>query len=221
MDENLTYDVPDHWSLAEAATVPCVYVTVYAAFFVHAKVKKGKTILIHSGTGGVGLAAIRVALAYGLEVYTTVSTEEKKNFLLQEYPQLKRGNIGNSRDTSFEDMVMNRTQGKGVDFVLNSLAGDKLLASVRCLGVCGKFLEIGKFDMENDTKLGLRNFLKELSFHSVMVDKLVVGNKSAKLVSQLHGTEKAVLLNFFAENESNDRKRYQSWHHQTTQNKHF
>ena len=168
----LYWKIPDDWTLEEAATVPCVYATVYCAFFMKTTIEKGKSILIHAGTGGVGLAAIRVALAYGLEVYTTVSTEEKKNFLLQEYPQLKIENIGNSRDISFEDMVMNGTKGKGVDFVLNSLAGDKLLASVRCLGVCGTFLEIGKFDLANDTKLGLGGFMKELSFHSVLVDNV-------------------------------------------------
>jgi fatty acid synthase, animal type len=179
----LTYKVPANWTLAEAATVPVVYVTVYAAFFVSTKIKKGKSVLIHAGSGGVGLAAIRVAFAYGLEVYTTVSNEEKKNFLLSEYPQLKAENIGNSRDISFEDMIMTRTEGKGVDYVLNSLAGDKLQASIRCLGKGGKFLEIGKFDMENDTKIGLNNFLRELSFHAIMVDKLITGPIEEKMVS--------------------------------------
>jgi fatty acid synthase, animal type len=178
----LTYQCPDEWSLADAATVPCVYATVYAAFFLTANIKKGKSVLIHAGSGGVGLAAIRVAFAYGLEVFTTVSTEEKKNFLLNEYPQLKAENIGNSRDTSFEDMVMSRTDGKGVDYVLNSLADDKLHASIRCLGKGGKFLEIGKFDMANDTKIGLGNFLKEISFHAVLVDTLFTATHEEKLV---------------------------------------
>jgi fatty acid synthase, animal type len=138
--------------------------------------------LIHAGSGGIGLAAIRVALAYGLEVFTTVSTEEKKNFLLNEYPQLKLENIGNSRDTSFEKLVLLRTGGKGVDYVLNSLAEEKLQASIRCLGKGGKFLEIGKFDMANDTKIGLNSFLNELSFHSVMLDKLFKASDEEKMV---------------------------------------
>lgn len=82
--------------------------------------------------------------------------------------------IGNSRDTSFELMVQRETNGKGVDFVLNSLSEDKLLASVRCLGMSGHFLEIGKFDMANDTKLGMSCFLKELTFHAVLADNLLV-----------------------------------------------
>lgn len=55
-------------------------------------------------------------------------------------------------------MVQRETDGRGVDFVLNSLAEEKLLASVRCLGKSGHFLEIGKFDMANDNKIGLGCF---------------------------------------------------------------
>ncbi|KAL7036629.1 hypothetical protein ACKWTF_008882 [Chironomus riparius] len=180
-DPMLLFDIPNNWSLADAATVPCVYGTVYSAFFVSTKIEKGKSILIHAGTGGVGLAAVRVAFAYGLEVYTTVSTAEKKNFLLKEFPQLKAENIGNSRDTTFEKMIIDRTDGKGVDYVLNSLAEEKLQASIRCLGFGGKFLEIGKFDMANDTKIGMNIFLKELSFHSVMLDRLFGESNEKKL----------------------------------------
>lgn len=87
--ENLTWTVPDHWSLQEAATCPVVYVTVYTAFFLFNPISAGKSVLIHAGSGGVGLAAIRVALAYGMDVFTTVSNATKKTFLLETYPQLK------------------------------------------------------------------------------------------------------------------------------------
>ena len=179
----ITFDCPDDWTLAEAATIPAVYGTVYAAFFLSIQIKKEKSILIHAGSGGVGLAAIRVAFAYGLEVYTTVSTTEKKNYLLQEFPQLKEQNVGNSRDISFEKLVLTQTKGKGVDYVLNSLSDEKLHASIRCLGKGGKFLEIGKFDIANDTKIGLRNFGNELSFHPIMLDKLFTAKPEEKLVS--------------------------------------
>ena len=178
----MLFNCPDDWTLAEAATIPAVYGTVYAAFFLSIKIIQGKSILIHAGSGGVGLAAIRVAFAYGLKVFTTVSTTEKKNYLLKEFPQLKEQNIGNSRDTSFEDMILIQTKGTGVDYVLNSLAEEKLQASIRCLGKGGKFLEIGKFDMANDTKIGLSHFLKELSFHSVMLDNLFNASTEEKMV---------------------------------------
>lgn len=172
----LNWEIPDHWSLEEAATVPVVYITVYYAFFMATDIRKGKSILIHAGTGGIGLAAIRVALAYNLEVFTTCSTPLKKQYLLDRFPELKESNIGNSRDTSFERMIHRETDGKGVDFVLNSLSEDKLLASVRCLGQSGHFLEIGKFDMANDSKMGLGVFLKELTFHAVLADTLLTAS---------------------------------------------
>lgn len=173
---------PDEWSLEEAATVPAVYATVYQAFFVTIKIERGKSILIHAGSGGIGLAAIHVAFAYGLDVFTTVSTQEKRNYLLDEFPLLKKENIGNSRDTSFKDMVLMRTNGRGVDYVLNSLAGEKLLASIKCLAKGGSFLEIGKFDLANDTKIGLRSFLQELSFHVVQLDPHFQGFTEDKMV---------------------------------------
>lgn len=91
------------------------------------------------------------------------------------YPYLlsnPEANIGNSRDCSFERMIMLRTGGRGVDYVLNSLSDEKLQASVRCLGRAGVFLEIGKYDLSNDAKLGLGVFLKEMSFRSVLADNL-------------------------------------------------
>lgn len=69
-------------------------------------------------------------------------------------------------------MIKERTHGKGVDFVLNSLSDEKLQASIRCVGRAGVFLEIGKFDLSNDTNIGLGVFLKEMSFRSVLVDNL-------------------------------------------------
>lgn len=87
--KHLTWKVPDEWGLKEAVTCPVVYLTVYVAFFTHNPIKKGNSILIHAGSGGIGLAAIRIAFAYGLEVYTTVSNPEKKKFIMDTFPQLK------------------------------------------------------------------------------------------------------------------------------------
>ncbi len=125
-NESLTMEIPDNWSLEDGATVMLVCLTVYLAFFHYTKIEKGKTILIHAGSGGLGLAAIRVAIGYGLQVFTTVGSEEKRNYLLSEFSELDAQNIGNSRDTTFETMIMNRTSGRGVDYVVNSLSEDKL-----------------------------------------------------------------------------------------------
>lgn len=86
---NLTWKVPSRLTLQEAATIPAVYTTIYYAFFFYRPISKGQTILIHAGSGGIGLAAIRVAFAYGMEVYTTVSNKQKREFIMSLFPQLK------------------------------------------------------------------------------------------------------------------------------------
>ncbi|XP_050353705.1 fatty acid synthase-like [Nymphalis io] len=172
VDKSILCGFPDEWTFEEAASVPVAYGTVYYALIMVGQMQRGESILIHAGSGGVGQAAINVALRYGCEVFTTVGTPEKKAFIKRLFPQLKDSHIGNSRDTSFEDMIRKETNGKGVDMVLNSLADEKLQASVRCLGYRGRFLEIGKFDIFNNTLIGMYFFLKEISFHGIMLDSI-------------------------------------------------
>lgn len=166
-DKYLNFLSHEDWSFEDAATVPIVYFTVYLAFFVHANVEAGESILIHSGTGGLGQAAIHTALNYGLEIFTTVGSDEKKKFIMELFPQLLEENIGNSHDTSFEDMIMDRTNGKGVNYVLNSLIDDKLQASVRCLALNGTFLEVGRYDMEMASNFNMKYFMRQINFRTV------------------------------------------------------
>ncbi|KAJ8982149.1 hypothetical protein NQ317_011295, partial [Molorchus minor] len=179
-DPQLCFEIPDSWTLEEAATIPVVYGTVIVGMILRGRIRRNETVLIHSGTGGVGQAAIRLALHYGCRVYTTVGTEEKREFLKKTYPQIKDHHIGNSRDESFEHMILRQTGGRGVDVVLNALAEDKLLASVRCLARGGRFLEIGKFDMANNSYLNTMLFEKEASFHGVMLDHIFTASPTVK-----------------------------------------
>lgn len=178
----LVWKVPDHWTMAEAVSVPAVYITVYHAFFYTTKIQRGKKILIHGGAGGIGLSSIRVALANGLEVFTTVSTPEKKEFVLSVFPQIPESHVGHSRDNSFYDTVMFETKGVGVDYVLNSLAEEKLIVSMKCLGENGHFLEIGKYDMMNDTKIGMDLFKKNIRFSPVLIDRIVTDNAKDEIM---------------------------------------
>ncbi|XP_018375579.1 PREDICTED: fatty acid synthase-like [Trachymyrmex cornetzi] len=179
-DEKLCWNIPDVWTFEEAATVPVVYSTVYLSLYVHGKIKKGDKILIHSGTGGVGQAAIHVALKEGCEVFTTVGTNDKRNFIKKMFPIIPDDHIGNSRDTSFEQMIMCQTKGCGVDIVLNSLAEEKLIASVRCLAQNGRFMEIGKFDLVSNNLLSMFAFQKGISFHSIRMENLMLRTYDSK-----------------------------------------
>ncbi|XP_043251796.1 fatty acid synthase isoform X1 [Colletes gigas] len=175
-DPGFMWEVPDKWTLEEAATIPVAYATSYYALCVRGGLKPGDSVLIHAGSGGVGQASISIALHAGCTVFTTVGTQEKRDFLKKMFPQLTDKNIGNSRDTSFEQLVLTQTNGRGVDIVLNSLAEEKLQASLRCLALGGRFLEIGKFDLSNDAPLGMSMFLKNTSFHGILLDAICEDN---------------------------------------------
>ncbi|XP_046964244.1 fatty acid synthase-like [Vanessa cardui] len=179
-EKSLLWAIPDEWTFEEAASVPVAYGTVYYALVMVGQIQRGESILIHAGSGGVGQAAINVALHYGCEVFTTVGTPEKRAFIKKLFPQLKDSHIGNSRDTSFEHMIRKETNGKGVNLVLNSLADDKLQASIRCLGYRGRFLEIGKFDINNNTLIDVSFFRNEISFHGVMLYVIFEDTKAFK-----------------------------------------
>ena len=151
IDDFTVFDVPDEWTLKEAATVPVAYMTCYYSLIERGKLMAGEKILIHAGSGGVGFAAISIALSLGCTVFTTVSSEEKRNFLKKHFPELQDRNFANSRDASFEEHILKETDGYGVDAVLNCLVEEKLRASIRCLASNGRLLEIGKYDiMENN-----------------------------------------------------------------------
>lgn len=188
-DPDFMWKVPDKWSLEQAATIPVAYATSYYALCVRGRMKRGDTVLIHAGSGGVGQASISIALHSGCTIFTTVGTQEKRDFLKKMFPQLTDKNIGNSRDTSFEQLILTETNGRGVDIVLNSLAEEKLQASVRCLAIGGRFLEIGKFDLSNDSPLGMSVFLKNASFHGILLDAILEGDsperrETARLINE-------------------------------------
>src|SRR6266581_2330762 len=161
------FPVPDEWTLEDAATVPAAYLTAYLALLIRARLKSGERVLIHTGSGSVGQAAIRIALSLDCEVFTTVGSAEKRAFLRECFPRLADDHIGHSRDASFEDLVLRATGGRGVHVVLNSLVEDKLAAGLRVLSRYGRFVEIGKYDMSRDTQIGMRLFLKDIAFYGV------------------------------------------------------
>ena len=157
--KNYLWPVPDHWTLEQAATVPVAYATAFYSLVVRGNIRSGETVLIHSGSGAVGQAAISIALSRGCRVLTTVGSAGKRNYLQQRFSALKDSSFADSRDSKFWRTILKATGGRGVDVVLNSLAEDKLQHSVQLLAQHGRFLEIGKYDLSNNTPLGMLNTL--------------------------------------------------------------
>jgi len=146
-----------------------------------------ESILIHSGCGGVGQAAITVCQYYNCNIFTTVGNEEKKQFLMREY-NIPEDHIFNSHDIQFEHQIMSITKGKGVNLVLNSLTGEKLEASFRCVSDDGRFVEIGKYDLQMNKQLGMFAFLRNISFHGVTADRMLylIENAPQKFFDWMH-----------------------------------
>ncbi|CAG2172457.1 unnamed protein product [Oppiella nova] len=161
--------VPEHWSMAEAATILSTYGTLYYALIKRANLKRGESILIHSAAGGVGQSCINMCQHYGCDIYVTVGTDDKKQFLMKEY-NIPENRIFNSRDVLFKNQIKEATKGRGVDIVLNSLAGEKLDASYECVANSGRFVELGRYDMLQNKKLGMFDFVRNIQFIGIVFD---------------------------------------------------
>ena len=107
-----------------------------------------------------------------LKVYATVGSEEKVQYLLDNF-EIPRSHIFSSRDASFHQNLMEATNGTGVDLVLNSLAGELLQASWKCVAEFGKMVEIGKRDFMEHGTLGLEAFGGNRAFFGVDLIRLV------------------------------------------------
>lgn len=103
------------------------------------------------------------------EVYVTVGTEEKTQHVMHHF-NIPRARIFNSRDNSFLEGILRETHGKGVDLVLNSLSGELLHASWRCVAAFGKLVEIGERDLIGCGKLDMNPFLANRSYCCVDLD---------------------------------------------------
>ncbi|MFJ2611391.1 SDR family NAD(P)-dependent oxidoreductase [Streptomyces sp. NPDC087529] len=145
-DERLLTRIPDDWSWETASSVPLVFLTAYYALKDLAGLKAGEKVLIHAGAGGVGMAAIQIARHFGAEVFATAS--EGKWDVLRSLG-VADDHIASSRTLDFEAAFAEVAGDKGLDVVLNALAGEFVDASMRLLGTGGRFLEMGKTDIRD------------------------------------------------------------------------
>ncbi|WP_342220860.1 SDR family NAD(P)-dependent oxidoreductase [Candidatus Fukatsuia endosymbiont of Tuberolachnus salignus] len=166
---------PSQLSFEQAAAIPVVYLTAYHCLCKLADIKKGERLLIHSATGGVGMAAIRLAQEIGVEIFATIGNadedkgKEKRDILRAMNIQ----HVYDSRKLDFYHQIMADTNNQGVDVVLNSLSGDAITQSLKCLRPYGRFIEIGKTDIYQDAALYLKRFGENLSYFAVDIDRLM------------------------------------------------
>ncbi|WP_088634398.1 type I polyketide synthase [Phaeobacter sp. 22II1-1F12B] len=142
VNTSLVVPKPPTLTMAQAAGVPVAYLTAGYALKTLGNVQPGQKVLIHAITGGVGMAATQIALDMGARVFGTAGTPEKRALALE----LGAEAVGDSRSLSFVSDLTDATDGTGFDFVLNSLGGEFIPASLGLLSKSGCFVEIGKTD---------------------------------------------------------------------------
>ncbi|PZW41862.1 acyl transferase domain-containing protein [Humitalea rosea] len=159
--------LPSGMDPAEAATLPVAFLTAIHALEACARLAPGETVLIHGGAGGVGLAALQIALAAGARVAATAGTPARRAFLRLAGAEL----VLDSRDPGFAD-ALRAEWPEGVDVVLNSLAGEAMERSLSLVKPFGRFIELGKRDFFEDRRVALRPMRRNVTYFAVDVDEL-------------------------------------------------
>lgn len=158
--------IPDDLTFETAASIPMAFATAYIALFDSGRLEVDERVLIHAAAGGVGQAAIMLAKNAGAEIFATVSSQEKRHLLMEKY-KIPADHIFSSRDASFGNGILSATEGQGVDVVLNSLSGTLLQEGLNCLSRFGRFVEIGKHDIEVNSDLEMSSFAHSATFTHV------------------------------------------------------
>ncbi|GMV30019.1 MAG: hypothetical protein AMXMBFR59_21440 [Rhodanobacteraceae bacterium] len=144
---------PEALSATDAVALPAALLTACYALHHLGGIKAGDRVLIHAAAGGVGMAAVQLALAAGAEVFATAGAPEKQQFLRD----MGVRHVMSSRTLEFADRVRALTDGRGVDMVLNSLSGDFITESFGVLATGGRFLEMGKIGIWDEARVHARD----------------------------------------------------------------
>jgi NADPH:quinone reductase-like Zn-dependent oxidoreductase/acyl carrier protein len=160
-DARLVARKPTSLSHEQAGGLAISFLTAYYTLHHLGNLKAGDRVLIHAAAGGVGLAAVQLALRARAEVFATAGSESKRAYLRsQGVPH-----VFDSRSATFADEIRGITGGRGVDIVLNSLANEIIDASFEITAVGGHFLEIGKRGIWSEAQVSALN--KSISYHVV------------------------------------------------------
>ncbi|KAL4751729.1 hypothetical protein BDW72DRAFT_212529 [Aspergillus terricola var. indicus] len=152
---NMVHRLDDSISFIEGASIPIAFQSATYALTTIARLERGQTILIHGAAGAVGQAAVSIAQHIGADIYATVGSPEKKQ-LLAEQKGIPASRIFSSRTAAFRDDVLNLTEGRGVDVVINCSSGDLLDETIPCVADFGYMIDLtkSKIPLSMDRGLG-------------------------------------------------------------------
>lgn len=162
----MTCKIPEGFTSAETAGISVAYSTAIMSLIHIGRLRKGESILIHAASGAVGQACIVLARHIGADVFVTAGSPAKRDFLHEEFC-IPRDRIFSSRTPEFRDGILAVTNGKGVDVIINSLAGNLLQETWAVIADFGRFVEIGKRDLLQNNFLTMRPFDRNVTFSGV------------------------------------------------------
>lgn len=126
--------IPDGLTAVEAASLPETYFTVWINVFDRARLQPGESLLVHGGASGIGTTAIQLAKAFGNPVYATVGSDER----VRAVESLGATAGINYKTQDFVEVIKQATDGRGVDVILDMVAGDYIARDVQCLADDGR-----------------------------------------------------------------------------------
>jgi NADPH2:quinone reductase len=130
--------LPEGLSLIEAAAVPETFMTVWTNVFDRGRLQRGETFLVHGGSSGIGTTAIMLASAFGAKVFATAGSDEK----CAACRALGAAAAINYRTQDFADALLEATQGRGIDVILDMVGGDYVERNIRCAARDGRIVSI-------------------------------------------------------------------------------
>lgn len=174
IDERFVAHKPESLSFIEAAAAPLVLITAWEALYDRAHIKADQNVLIHAGAGGVGHVAIQLAKIAGANVCTTISSDEKADFVRS----LGADMTINYKEQNFVEAVLDWTDGNGVDIVMDNVGSELIEASFPAIAHYGHFVTLLQPDKETDWTVARQ---RNIGIHlEIMLSPLLFGLKDAQ-----------------------------------------
>ncbi|KAK5575062.1 hypothetical protein RB653_010317 [Dictyostelium firmibasis] len=200
VDSSGCYHKPTNISHTEAASIPAVYLTSYHSIFNIGclNIKRNESILIHSGTGGVGLSALNILKWKGHKshVFVTVGSKEKEKYILDTYGDFITG-IYSTRNKDYVEEIKLKlkefgSNKKGVDLILNTLSSDYMDSNFKCLNTGGRIVDLSITHLNHNEYINNNNFKFNFGYHNVelnLIGKLLIGKMLKKITIAIENGE--------------------------------
>ena len=179
--EGQALPIPKGFSMLQAAALPENFFTVWTNVFQRGKLKAGETILVHGGSSGIGLTAIQLAHAFGAKVFCTVGNSDKVAACLKAGAHTAI----NYNTQDFVEEVLQLTEQKGVNAILDMVGGSYMQRNLRALAIEGRLLQIAFLQPSKVEVDWVSLMTKRLTFTGSTLRPRSAQDK-AQIASELH-----------------------------------